>query len=341
VQHQVLLGAEYERNYEYWDYSGSPILMSNAINAFNPVYGLPRPAFNNEGLTTHLTSYALNLQDQLSFNDRFSAQLGVRWQHYRERGTLFGVPSATEQKRSAFVPRAGLLYKLTPEVGVFGNVSTSFQPNGIDSNGQTREPEKGLGFETGVKFQSADDRLGATLALFHIAKKNIVMVDPADITGNSTITAGKAVSKGFDVNVSGQLTPAFRLIGTYVYTDTETTRGDANVQGRALLNVPRHSASLLGSYEFQDGALAGANLGAAWTFVGSRRISNRTSSLNLRLPSYNVVDVFVRYPINKSASVQLNLNNVFDQRYFESALDTRGAVIGAPFNVKLSLSFAL
>jgi len=337
MRHQVLLGAEYEHNREYWDFSGSPILMSYAINAYNPVYGQPRPAVSLEGLTTRLKSYALNLQDQITFNERLGGQFGVRWDRYTQRGTTFGSPNVTHETHRAIVPRAGLMFKVTPDVGVFGNVSTSFAPNGISNSGETFKPEKGLGFETGVKLSGMDGRLGATLAAFHITKKNIRMPDPTDDT--NTIAAGEAVSKGFEMQASGQVSRAVSLIAAYAYTHTEITKDSRPaLHGGELANVPRHTASFMGVYEFQQGALQGTRLGAALTYVGQRRTSNNG---NLWLPSYSVVDLFARWPMTKAASLNLNLNNIFDRKYLESALDTRGGVVGAPFNVKLSVTINL
>jgi len=339
-QHQVLLGVEYEHNRTYSDFTGSPVLLSYAIDAYNPVYGQARPALSLEGSTERLSTYAFNLQDQITFNDRFSGQFGLRFDRYKQRGTNLVSGAVTAHTRKAVVPRAGLMYKVTPQVGVFGNVSTSFRPNGVNATtGQIFKPEKGLGFESGVKLNLLDDRLGATLAAFHITKKNVTMPDPNDL--NNTIAAGEAVSQGFDMQVSGQISPAVSLIGAYAYTATEITKDRSFLQGLELANVPRHSASIMGVYEFQTGALRGTSLGAALTYVGARRISNRTDSLKLELPAYGVVDLFARWPMNKTTSVNLNVNNVFDRRYLESGLDIRGAVVGDPFNVKLSVTINL
>ena len=71
-----------------------------------------------------------------------------------------------------------MLYQLTPEVGVFANASMSFKPNAIGAQGQVFKPEKGLGYETGLKLDLLDSRLGATVAMFHIDKENVLTADP-------------------------------------------------------------------------------------------------------------------------------------------------------------------
>ncbi|RON19650.1 hypothetical protein BK662_00565 [Pseudomonas frederiksbergensis] len=104
----------------------------------------------------------------------------------------------------------GLLYQLTPEVGLFANASTSFKPNnGLDAAGKSFDPEEGIGYEVGIKSELFDDRLSTTLAAFHIEKENVLALDPST---DSSRAVGKARSQGVDLQVTGQVTDAVRVI---------------------------------------------------------------------------------------------------------------------------------
>lgn len=161
-----------------------------------------------------------------------------------------------EQTHEKITPRVGVLYQLLPEVGLFANASQSFKPNnGAAASGATFDPEEGMGYEAGVKLDLFDGRLGLTAAAFHLTKENVLTSDPAN--DGFQIAAGEVRSRGVDLQLAGQLTDAIRVIGAYAYVDAEVTRDNTLARGSRLLNVPRHSGSLLTTYEFQDGDLRG------------------------------------------------------------------------------------
>ncbi|MEZ1376884.1 TonB-dependent receptor, partial [Enterobacter hormaechei] len=83
-----------------------------------------------------------------------------------------------------------------------------------------------------------------TLAAFHLKKKNVLTADPSNPGYQQT--AGEARSQGFDLQFSGQLTEQLRLIGAYAYIDAEVTKDENIARGSRLLNVPKHSGSLMG-----------------------------------------------------------------------------------------------
>ena len=57
--------------------------------------------------------------------------------------------------------------------------------------------------------------------------------------------------------MTGQVTDAVRVIGAFAYIDAEVTQGDEVIPtGSRILGVAKRSGSLLGVYEFQDGAPA-------------------------------------------------------------------------------------
>ena len=79
--------------------------------------------------------------------------IGARFEHFEQSTDDFTRNHAkSRQTHDAFTQRAGLLYQLTPEVGVFANASTSFKPNnGLDAGGKSFKPEEGVGYEVGIK----------------------------------------------------------------------------------------------------------------------------------------------------------------------------------------------
>lgn len=338
LQHQVLIGSEYE-NYRKNE-RVTEIQPRSTIDIYDPVYGRPRPTGARSGSDAHeqVQSHALNLQDQILFTERLRGLIGVRFEHFDQSidNRLNGTRS--EQSHDALTQRIGLLYQLTPAVGLFANASTSFKPNnGLDSSSRAFDPEEGIGYEAGVKLELLDDRLSATLAAFHLTKQNVLTADPADASFQTA--AGEARSQGFDLQVSGQLSDALRVIGAFAFIDAEVSKGDKTLPaGSRLLGVARQSGSLLGVYEFQDGWLRGADLGAALTYVGDR--SGQAGS-NFELPAYHTLDLLAHYAFSPRVKVGAHLNNLFDETYYERSYSNLWVTPGEPRNLSFNLTVDL
>ena len=337
-QHELLIGSEYEnyrKNERVTTIAGSPY----AVDIDQPVYGQPKPGGARSGTDffEHVESRALNLQDQILFTDTWRGMLGARLERFEQGIDDHTRNTTNRQQHDALTQRAGLLYQLTPEIGLFANASTSFKPNnGLDAAGRSFDPEEGVGYEIGIKSELFDDRLSSTLAAFHIEKKNVLALDPGTDTSRAM---GKARSQGFDLQVAGQVTDAVRVIGAFAYIDAEVTEGDKVIPtGSRILGVAKHSGSLLGVYAFQDGRLRGSDLGAAFTYVGDR--SGEAGS-DFELPAYHTVDLLAHYKASDNVTVGLNLNNVFDEKYFERSYSNYWVNPGEPRNFTVSLTLTL
>ena len=344
IEHNLLIGTEYER------YAKDERLMRtrpiSTIDIRAPVYGQPRPPFSvgpgGRSTDRHelVHSRSLNLQDQMRLSEKLFGVIGARYDHYEHRLDNEVTGTRTEQTHEKITPRIGALYQLTPEVGVFANASQSFKPNTgapRPGTGTSFDPEEGVGYEAGFKFDLLDGRLGMTVAAFHLTKENVLTADPADSTYQ--IAAGEVRSRGIDLQLTGQLTDEVRVIGAYAYVDAEVTKDNTLASGSRLLNVPEHSGSLLGVYEFLDGGLKGLELGGGVNYVGDR--SGNVADSGFELPGYTTVDLLARYKATQDLTLGVNLNNAFDRTYYERSYSNVWVMPGEPRNLSLSLSLNL
>lgn len=336
-QHQTLAGLEYENYRNSQKYPQSLASLDYGLDIYNPVYGKPKPALvNPNDFFEQVESHALNLQDQIDFGGGWKGLLGARFDHFEQTALNRATAVRNHQNKDSLTLRAGLLYQLTPGIGFFANASTSVKPNAISSQGTVFEPEQGLGKEMGLKLDLLDGRLGATVALFRIDKENVLTADPNNPGQN--IAAGRARSQGLDLQLSGQLSEALRVIGAYAYIDAEVTRDNVLPKGSRLLGVARHSGSLMAVYEFQDGRLRGSDFGAAFNYVGDR--SGQAGS-QFELPAYATLDLLAHYKASERVSLGLNLNNLFDRKYYERSYNSVWVMPGDPRNLSLSLTVDL
>jgi len=338
MQHRLLLGAEYE-NYRKNE-RVTEVRPRSTIDIYDPLYGRPRPDGARSGSDAHeqVQSQALNLQDQIAFSERLRGLIGVRIERFEQTIDNRVNGARSQQNHDAITQRVGLLYQLTPAVGLFANASTSFKPNnGLDRSDRAFDPEQGIGYEAGLKLDLLDDRLSATLAAFHLTKENVLTADPVDASFQAA--AGEARSQGFDLQVSGQLSDALRLIGAFAFINAEVTDGDqALPAGSRLLGVAQQSGSLLGVYEFQDGWLRGSDIGAAFNYVGDR--SGQAGS-DFSLPAYHTVDLLAHYAFSPRIKVGANLNNLLDEKYYERSYSNLWVMPGEPRNLSVNLTVDL
>ncbi|BBP53840.1 TonB-dependent receptor [Pseudomonas sp. St386] len=345
-EHTLLTGIEYE-DYDYQSIiqRSSGAVGAYPIDIFDPVYGQPRPALTRTPTNDqeNLKTFGVFVQDQVALTERLKLLAGARFERFEHEYESF-VPQNPPGSRnwnvtdSAVTPRLGVIYDLTDTVAVYANTARSFKPNsGASREGGGFKPEEGKSYEMGVKWEALDRQLSVDAAVYQIEKRNVLTTDPVDST--FSVAAGEVRSRGFDLNVAGNLTPEWRVIGGYAYVDAEVTK-DINIpSGTRLLNVPKNTFSLLNVYEFQDGGLKGLGLGVGAKYVDER--AGQTAANAFSMDSYTVVDLLGYYKVNERIRLNLDLKNLFDADYEEGAFGNVYAYPGAPRTVQAGISYTL
>ncbi len=339
--HTLLTGIEYE------DYDYNSIIQRSAagsgaypIDIFDPVLGQPRPALTRT--TTHdkenLKTWAAFIQDQVALTERLKALAGVRFERYEhDYDNKLNNAGDFNKGENGVTPRLGLMYDLTDSVAVYANTARSFKPNsGASLQGTGFDPEKGKSYELGVKWEALDRQLSVDAAIYHIVKENVLTRDPNDPTGTYSVAAGEVRSRGLDINVAGNLTPQWRMIGGYAYVDAEVTKDNSLPTGTRLANIPRNSFSLLNTYEFQDGLAKGLGLGVGVKYVDDR--AGQTAASTYTMERYGVVDLLSFYKVNEHVRLNLDVKNLFNKGYDEGAFNTY-VYPGAPRTVQAGVAY--
>jgi iron complex outermembrane receptor protein len=231
-----------------------------------------------------------------------------------------------------FTPRVGLVYQPIPTVAPYASYAKSFNPlTGTTFDGSAFDPERGVQYEVGVKLELLGGKLLSTVAYYHLTRQNILTPDPAH--RGFSIQDGEQRSQGVELDVSGEVLPGFRLIASYAFTDAEITKSNSGTAGNRPANVPAHTGSLWGVYEFRDNPLRGLSLGLGIIAVGKRPADSLNTA---ELPAYARTDAAVNYRLSKHFDFALNIKNLFDVKYFETSTfadpDT-GISPGAPVTV--------
>jgi len=307
-----------------------------AIDVLNPVYGQaqPTPVANTDTLE-HQRNTAFYLQDAVTLAPAWRLMAGLRSDHYRQELLNRRNGSLAAQQPSTLVPRLGLSWLPDAQWTVYASASESFRPN-VSSAARSFEPEKGRALELGGKWESADRRLGATAALFHIVKRNVLTTDPADST--QQVAAGEVRSQGAEFDLAGQLGTHWRVNAALVLTDAEVTRDTTLAVGSRLLNVARVNGSLLAVYEDSMADGQRWSLGGGLTHVGRRLGQTGTS---FELPAYTTAKLVASWRLSPTLRLSLDVDNLFDTTYYSSSYSRVWVTPGTARNWSLGLQVKL
>ncbi|MEE3506321.1 TonB-dependent siderophore receptor [Pseudomonas sp. 10C3] len=333
--HEVLIGADYMNNQR----DLGDLLRNTASADFNynaPVYGMaPLPSkvsAANSDQSDHLQTHAFFVQDSMHLGEHWIVQGGLRYDAFDEitgKGRPFVV--GADVKDSNVVPRVGLVYLIQPDWSVYGSYTESFRPNtSIATPIGDLPPEEGKAYEFGTKFEN--DAITTTVALFTINKKN-VQTSEACGTEICTRVSGEVRSRGLEADITGQLDEFWSITGSYAYTDTEVLK-DPILEGAPLDGVSKHTAAAYLTRDFGHVGVGDLRAGAGARYA-SRWGVNDGAGIEYYLPSSTVADAFVSYKMkikDRDLTLQLNLKNVFDERYYvsSSGLGSPAIVIGEP-----------
>ncbi|BBQ83639.1 TPA: TonB-dependent siderophore receptor [Kluyvera ascorbata] len=354
LQGNVVIGGFYNElltgiAYENYDLLRTDMIrcknVKKSLNIYNPVYGTldkcTTVSAADSDQRIQQETYATYLQDALYLTDKWIAVAGVRYQYYTQyagKGRPF--QANTDSQDEKLTPKFGLVYKLSPQVSLFGNVAQSFMPqSSIASYIGDLPPEEATSYEVGAKFDLFDG-VTSNVTFFDIHKRNVLYTETI---GDETYakTAGKVRSRGIEVDVAGSLTDNLNIIGSYGYTDAKVLE-DPDYAGKPLPNVPRHTGSLFLTYDIHNVYDSNTLTVGGGGHALSRR--SGTNGADYYLPGYAVADVFAAYKMKLQypVTLQVNVKNLFNKTYYTSSIASNnlGNQIGDPrevqFTVKMS-----
>ncbi|MCU4413572.1 TonB-dependent siderophore receptor [Acinetobacter sp. WU_MDCI_Axc73] len=344
ARHEILMSAEagqfisdqYQLRCDY-KYTGARYCI-NKINVYQPVYGLYLPNMGLQTNTHEKQDYlALNLQDQLFFNDQWSILIGNRFDHVKQSLDNRKANTSSDKTFNQASPRAGINYKINNAVSVYTNYGRSFAMNsGTDANGQVFAPEKGESYEVGSKYQPTDNTL-MSMALFHMKKRNVLTTDPNDPTYQHT--AGEARSQGVELSLQTQIGSKVDIMANYTYTDAKITKDlDSKIQGARLNSIPLNSANLGLNYKLIDEDHRKLGFGGNLIYVGKRN-GTQDNLGKFELPSYTIMNLNAYYEPSQQLRYQFNLNNLLDKTYYVESYNEMWIQPGDPLNASLSVQW--
>lgn len=311
----------YENSHDYFNWDG---------DALKPDRG-PRTKKNDE-LTRQSASY---ITGRFSLADDLHLILGTRVNNYEVSGT------SQVKDTGKVVPYAGITYDLNDNFSAYASFTEIYLPQDDyrDRNDKPLEPDEGKNYEIGLKGEFFDGRLNSSLAYFEVHEKNRPIDDtdyiPDSHPGLDYASKGtEAKTKGYEAEISGELAPGWQLQAGYTHKIIRDKQGE-----KLSTWEPEDQVNIYTSYKL-TGPLDKLTLGTGvrWQGTGWKLLNNyaKGTEENFSQDPLWIVDAMARYQVTENVSATLNVNNIFDKKYYTNIGFYNSAYYGDPRNVMLS-----
>jgi iron complex outermembrane receptor protein len=382
LKHRLLLGL-FRRN--IWSNSGINIqhigddyASTQFIDFFNRFYPsgpyYPYPGFDAASTYTKLSGpswqSAIYGQDLVEITDQLKLLVGGRydyvaqWQVWNDPTNAFSQNGGSDLNSNftghKFSPRAGVVIQPLPDTSLYASWGQSFQPNFTRLGpGRIAPPETANQYDLGVKQQLFDGKAHFELALFDITRNNVVVPNPADLSGQTSLISGQWHSHGIELGLSGEILPNLRVDAAATFEHAIVSKDTSTappIEGSDLPQAPRRYYYLSGVYSFKEGPLKGLDLGASYYYTSRTPafIANTPAAALYALQTGGLfipnqypftlapihrLDLLATYHITDQIKLQINAYNLAGNANF--ATGYQGGIFGRgqPRSIFATLSY--
>jgi catecholate siderophore receptor len=303
------------------------------------------PFSRSKSTTRNIAVYAF---DTLELG-QFELNGGVRYENNRARFRNLLVPDApaavaqpnTQLQKSVedlFSYRFGAVFKPTPSTSIYAAYANARTPSsstvragcGVISapgaaNPCSVAPERARSYEIGAKADLFDAQLQLTAALFRNERSNFrVPSNDPTLPASLQVLDGRARVDGVALGATGKITPAWSIFANYTYLDSKVKQSISDFSlgqgvvdpqaGNVLIQTPKHSGNLWTTYLLPFGL----QIGYGFTYQGkfATNQSNAANPTQYFTDDYWVHRAMLSYAFNNGMTVQLNVQNLFDEKYY-------------------------
>jgi TonB-dependent siderophore receptor len=362
LDQQVVAGVQYTRG--SWSLIQNATLPGQAIAVdpfhFDPHLLDPEPAENPT--TAHLTHVV---------SEEAGLYAGLTLQPFERAHITLGLRTSFDVEEQAGIrthddaiptPSVAVSYDVAPEVAAYASyvgiyASQSFL---LTEKLQPLPILTGRTHETGIKTAPWDGRLNASLALYYSEQANqavpVTTTNPVPVNAVCCfVSVGAVKSTGIDLEVAGELLPAWQIQGGYTYNSNGYTNDlKSRFAGLGIgtsafqLSQPRNQLKVWSAYDIDPQFSVGggvrfesvrSSVVSACSVAGDPTCSTGTIRVTaIAQPAYAVLDLRAAYRINARWEAAINVTNVTDTRYFTTLGSTiAGNFYGAPRGFQFSL----
>jgi len=308
------------------------------INPLGFVAALPDDIADQKNTTTSVAAFA---QGTYAVTEDLDLTVGVRFtreeKDFSNKGTagaglyvLETYEIEAEETWTAPTYKVVANYHVNDDTMVYLSLASGFKSGGFDGIASTQEgartpfdEETALNLELGFKSMLFDNRLRLNGAIFNTDYEDLQILQAfpngSPIPPLQTKNAGKAVSRGVELEATLAVTENLRLNATYAYLDTEYKELDGSLEafeGKSLRNAPENAYSFSANYDKPLGN--GAIISARAEYIAKDQAYQDVQNLeSAAIPAYRLTNLRLAYTTpDEKWEVAAWANNVFDEEYY-------------------------
>jgi catecholate siderophore receptor len=341
VRHTLLVGGELGRqesdnfrNTGYYNNTAS----SFPVPFDQPTVSTPitfRQSATDADNHVEATVAGVYAQNQVAFSPHWQAVLGLRYDHFNIDFHDNRADADLDRADDLLSPRAGLVFKPVEAASVYGSYSVSYLPSSGDqfssltASTETLEPEQFTNYELGAKWD-VRPTLSLSSAVYRLDRTNTSAPDPADPT--HIVQTGSQRTTGFELSATGEVTSAWQVVGGVSLQRAKivTTTRAAEAGARVPL-VPERTYSLWNRYQLLP--YLGLGLGVVHRSEMFAAIDNTVT-----LPGFTRADGALFLRLGNAMSAQVNVQNLFDTKYYDTSNGNNNIMPGASRTLRLTLT---
>ncbi|MEZ7502353.1 TonB-dependent siderophore receptor [Psychrobacter sp. Arc29] len=334
--HQVIVGGSYNKSdLDTFTYTAPPdgLLPISDFDNWDGSYAEPAWGAKTQSSDVTTKEKAIFAATQLKLTDPLSVILGSRVSEYERSGFQYGTKMNTESEH-IWAPYAGITYDINNNHSIYSSYSTIFKPQSErDINGTYLDPVEGKNYEIGLKSESDNGALQSQVSIFRIEQNDLAQDSGQIIPGAGLERAYfgvDAVSQGVEVEVTGQLSDKLKAAIGYTHFNAEGRDGKPVNTGYADTTL-----NLFATYDMND-IVPNLTVGGGidWSNGYYGVVTNPVTGQSEKYGQDNVTlaSIMAKYAINDNLEAQLNVNNLFNQKYLAGE-NFFGLTYGEPLNV--------
>ncbi|MEP9403452.1 TonB-dependent receptor [Sphingomonas silueang] len=258
-----------------------------------------------------------------------------------------------------FSYRVGAVFHPVEAVSLYGAYGNARTPSSVSVRGGCVSvsnnivtdtcnvaPETAKNYEAGVKAGLMDGKLELTAALFRNERTNYRVASNDPLLPSVQVLDGKSRVDGVALGASGSILPGWTIFANYTYLDGKVRQSVSDFclanpgrtgcgnsaanpdpqAGARLVQTPEHSGSLFSTWRLPFGL----ELGYGLTYQGSftTYAPNLANARATEADDYLIHRAYLGYTIGQGWSLQLNVQNLTDERYVVNVRNNVNATTG-------------
>ncbi|MFW3441595.1 TonB-dependent siderophore receptor [Aliarcobacter butzleri] len=330
LDHEIITGFGYNKyDFKKNNFAGTGYISASSLNFSN--INIDNPQLSANTPTLELPSKTIQkgyyLAGRFSLMEDLKLISGIRvssWEYQAKNG------NGNREFDDEITPYAGLVYDIDKNHSIYVSYTSIFKPTDRqDKDNNYLDPAEGKSYETGIKGEYFDGRLNTSLSIFRIEQtgfEDTGIPIASNPLKNAFERIDGVVSKGFELGVQGNLTDDFSLDFGLANFEAENPDGS-----KFNTDSSRTTANLWAKYTIDD-----YRFGAGLNYKS--KVYTGSGATKITQDAFITTDLMAGYKINKSLDLQLNINNIFDEKYYEG-IGVNSMLYGDPRNFTLGMKY--